>query len=107
MPNGPPSSASTASCQRLDGSTAASKAGSASSSTARSRLAARVLEPTAKSRWAASILREAAAGVSSATSRSVQGMPAAVRAITSASIASVFAVTGNMSRALFIAVPGR
>ena len=107
MPNGSPRSASTASCQGLAGSTAASKAGSASSSTARSLLAALVLERTAKSRREASILSAAAAGGSSATSRSAQGMPAAVRAITSASIASVLAATGNMPRAFFIAIPGR
>lgn len=107
MPNGPPSSARTASCQPLDGSTAASKAGSASRRTARSLFEALVFDRIAKSRCDASILSEAAAGASSATSRSVQGMPAAVRAITSASIASVLAVTGNMSRAFFIAIPGR
>ena len=51
--------------------------------------------------------REAASGSSSATGLSVQGMPSAVSAITSASISSVLAVTGNMSRAFFIASPGR
>ena len=107
MPKAPPSSARTASCQRLDGSTAASKAGSASRSTARSLLAALVRERTAKSRCEASILSAVVAGASSATSRNVQGIPIAVRAMTSASISSVFAVAGNMSRAFFMAIPGR
>lgn len=62
---------------------------------------------TQNARCDESILRDALRSSSSGTSRSVQGIPSAVRAITSASSSSVLAVAGNISRACFSALPGR
>ena len=107
MSNGLPNLPSTTDCQWLDESAAASKAGSDSNSIACSLLAALARKCTTKSRCGESILRGADVGISSAISRSVQGMLTAALAATSVSIASVLAVTGNMSRVLFIAIPGR
>ena len=86
---------------------AASKAGSASSRTERSLFFDWVEHFARNLLWEASSLISAPASPSSATGRIAQGVPTAVRAMTSASISSVFATPGNMSRARFIDRPGR
>lgn len=106
-PAAPPNSASIDTCQRLDGSTAPSSAGSASSRVARSLFFARVLADDANSRCDDRIRSEAVPSGSSGAGLRARGTPSAVRAITSASMASVFAMPGNIPRACFSAYPGR
>ena len=106
-PAAEPNSASSATCQPRDGSTARSSAGSASSRVARRRFFALVRAAAAISRCDDRMRSDAAPSGSSASGLSAPGMPRAVLAITSASMASVLATPGNMPRACFSAYPGR
>ena len=105
MFHGPPSSSRTRRHQARSGSIALSKAGHDSSIMALGLFTWRVLSLSRSARRASSLLAPSSPP-SSGTGLRQEGIPMAVRAITSASRSSVFASPGKSLDALCIAMPG-